>query len=69
MSTIREIAGKAKKQGGLVRSQWKTVTKPKRVWKDTAFVAAAAACGSICTYLIDQGMQAVITQIALHLWL
>lgn len=69
MNLFKELAVKADKQKSMVRADWKAVIKPKGVLKDTAFVAACALCGSTFIYLIDQGMQSLITLVSLHLWM
>ena len=65
-----EKAGKKKREGLHLAARWKAIYKPglKEVAGDAAFVMGAAAVTAVCTYLIDQAMQAAVTFAALQFW-
>lgn len=51
-------------------ARWKSIAKPSPAdaARDAAFVFAAAAGTAVCTYMIDQAMQAIVTFVALQMW-
>lgn len=51
----------ATNEGNVIISEWKMIHKPENVTKDTLFVIAACACGSVITGLVGVGMNALMS--------